>query len=247
MARAYGAAKRAGIVEPGDVAGVIKALACSPAWAYRLTEEDRDSALTARDQAISEMHAEGKTHRQIGKDLGISTRTLARVLSGQISTVEICPPSPDAGRIDGRRLSAEQIKTLHRGEWPFSEWPPLRKDGTRISKPELFDLFLSLSPEELSLMGVLLKAASEAQYERFRFVVERLRAGLDADGEEVDALDPDTLSEMRYFVDHHDEIYEYVLAESTDSADWGFVDNEAIGRAARGCMARVADAPEVMP
>jgi hypothetical protein len=52
---------------------------------------------------------------------------------------------------------------------------------------------------------------------------------------------------MRYFVDHHDEIYEYVLAESTDSADWAFVDNEAIGRTARGCMAREADAPEVMP
>jgi hypothetical protein len=233
MARGYAVAKKAGLVEAGDVAGVVKVLVCSPAWAYRLTEEDRGTARIARDQSILTMHAEGKTQKQIGQVLGVSAKTVVRVVSGQNSTVEICPPDPLAGRVNGARLSAEQLKVLRSGECPFDQWPPLRTDGTRVSKAELFGLFCSLSEEELSLMGALLLDASDVAHTRAHDLAEELRQELDAHWED---LDPVIRSEARFFVDHLDEVYEEIGAESADT-DWVVIDAEEAKRATLRVMA----------
>jgi hypothetical protein len=98
---------------------------------------------------------------------------------------------------------------LRSGECPFDQWPPLRTDGTLISKAELFTLFLSLTEEERSLLSALLQAASDAAIERARRLVGQLGQELDAHWEEVD---PVIRSEIRFFVDHLDEVYEEIGA-----------------------------------
>jgi hypothetical protein len=95
--RGYGIAVRHGLVEPTDVAGVSALLDCSVRWATALTQEARAEADAARNARIVELKAEGKSTREIGREVGVDHATVVRHKGGGAkgNSSELHHPAPD--------------------------------------------------------------------------------------------------------------------------------------------------------
>ena len=90
MVRAYETAKRLGLIAPGDATRLRALLQCSSAWAFKLTEVDREIGRRERHRAILQKRAEGKGQRQIARETGIAVQTVNAVIHrlSENSTVE---------------------------------------------------------------------------------------------------------------------------------------------------------------
>jgi len=117
LARSYEILKREGLVVPGDAVRVQALLQCSGAWAFKLTQADRDRAKRERDRAILDKREEGKSEREIARETGLLPQTVHNVLNRppKNSTVENFGASLEGG--------------------PFTHCPEMAPDGEAIAAP----------------------------------------------------------------------------------------------------------------
>ncbi len=79
--RAYKLACKHGIIkDPLNATQIVEALLCSLATAYRWTEAARERLKKERDEAIAKKKAEGKSNRQIAKEVGVDDKTVGNAL-----------------------------------------------------------------------------------------------------------------------------------------------------------------------
>lgn len=86
--RAYQTACRNRLVDAADSDAVAKLLQCSGSWADRLTADarealrpEREAAKAARDAKIIELKGQGKSNREVAREVGLSDRGVGKILS----------------------------------------------------------------------------------------------------------------------------------------------------------------------
>ncbi len=79
--KAYDIACRYNLVKPADTHAVARLLRCSVRWAEMLTRAAREEERASRELAIQQGQFEGKSNRQIAGELGVSPRTVDRVVA----------------------------------------------------------------------------------------------------------------------------------------------------------------------
>lgn len=77
--RAYETACRNQLVDPTDIEAVAALLRCSGSWATRLTAKAREAARAQRDAEIIRLKAEGRTHREVAREVGVAPQTVTNV------------------------------------------------------------------------------------------------------------------------------------------------------------------------
>lgn len=103
--RAYDIACRNGLVDPTDSDGVARLLHCSGRWASDLTERARAAAKAARDAEIIRLKDEGRTHREVAREVGVAPQTVTDVQQRRSS--ETGQSDPPAWRQKLEELSSE--------------------------------------------------------------------------------------------------------------------------------------------
>lgn len=107
---AYRHAVAEGLCEPADVPAVAALLGISDRWAREITREVRDQLNAERDATIQRLAEEGKTQREIAKQLGVSQMTVSRQLESKRNSSEMIQtdPTPD---LENKRKSSESSQT----------------------------------------------------------------------------------------------------------------------------------------
>lgn len=77
--RAYDTACRNGLVNAADSDAVQALLRCSGSWADKLTVRAREAARAARDADIIKLKDQGKTHREVAREVDVSIGTVSAV------------------------------------------------------------------------------------------------------------------------------------------------------------------------
>ena len=113
LARAYRAAVEHGLCAATDIAAVETLLHCSTRSAQELTSAAREAEKQARIEQAKALQAEGKTQREIAKELGVSQMTVSRALESFPQT---------AGMIQDQEPTDQ----------PTTPDPPLTPDPTYI-------------------------------------------------------------------------------------------------------------------
>lgn len=107
---AYRHAVAEALCEPADVSAVAALLGISDRWAREITREVRDQLNAERDATIQRLAEEGKTQREIAKQLGVSQMTVSRQLESKRNSSEMIQtdPTPD---FEKKRNSSEITQT----------------------------------------------------------------------------------------------------------------------------------------
>jgi hypothetical protein len=133
--RAYETACRNELVDPTDSDAVAKLLQCSGRWATDLTSRAREVAKAARDAEIIRLKGEGKTHREVAREVGVAPRTVTTV-QREHSAETAQEPEPwlsDVAKDNLRRLASPQAQRWHRA------LEALRLVNQQASVDEMFD------------------------------------------------------------------------------------------------------------
>ncbi|MBK1655363.1 ParB N-terminal domain-containing protein [Allochromatium vinosum] len=105
LERAYRTAVREGFCRPTDTEAVASLLKCSARWASELTKEAREAAKVARDAEIQRLADEGKTQREIAKEVGVDAatvnRTVAKWKSSEMQHPAPTDPAPSTDHAQG--------------------------------------------------------------------------------------------------------------------------------------------------
>lgn len=115
--RAYDIACRNGLVDPTDIEAVASLLQCSGSWATKLTESARATARAQRDAEIIRLKDEGKTHREVGRAVGVSPRTVTTVQRQYSAETAQDTPQPlltETARENLERIFSPQAQRWHR-------------------------------------------------------------------------------------------------------------------------------------
>lgn len=103
---AYRHAVAEGLCEPADVPAVAALLGISDRWAREITREVRDQLNAERDATIQRLAEEGKSQREIAKQVGVTQQSISKLLYNKRNSSESCHPdlTPD---LDAERKSSE--------------------------------------------------------------------------------------------------------------------------------------------
>ena len=132
--RAYEIACRNGLVDPTDSEAVTALLRCSGSWGEKLTAKARAKAKEERDATIIRLKDDGKSNREVAREVGVVEGTVRNVAAQKQRSVEIAQSEPPTWVQNLRELESPEANA-----WAAA-LKALRHVNEQVSVSELYDL-----------------------------------------------------------------------------------------------------------